>query len=254
MSRGAVLAAFDEQLRRSPRPSSGRVEREGAIVRVVGEGWSGVTWSDLDERTADRAIAAEIERFARPGKGWEWKHYSYDQPADLPLRLRAAGLLAEPTESLLVAEASVIAAATPPPAGVRIVRVGDREAVRAMLALQREVFGDEAPGLEREMIEGLAQRPASTLGLLAFANERPVAAGRIEFNPGAEFAGIWGGCTHPDWRGRGIFRALVASRAALAAERGYRWVQVDAAEMSRPILLRLGFEELAKTTPYVLPL
>jgi hypothetical protein len=40
---------------------------------------------------------------------------------------------------------------------------------------------------------------------------------------------------------------------ALAAERGYRYAQVDAAPTSRPILERLGFAELAKTTPYTYP-
>ena len=56
----------------------------------------------------------------------------------------------------------------------------------------------------------------------------------------------------PAWRGAsGIFRALVAYRAGLAAERGYRYLQVDALPASRPILQRLGFEPVASTTPYV---
>ena len=37
----------------------------------------------------------------------------------------------------------------------------------------------------------------------------------------------------------------------LAAERGLRYLQVDASPDSRPILKRLGFAELAMTTPYV---
>jgi hypothetical protein len=47
-----------------------------------------------------------------------------------------------------------------------------------------------------------------------------------------------------------VFRALVAYRAALAAARGFRHLQVDASPDSRPILRRLGFEELAMTTPF----
>jgi hypothetical protein len=48
------------------------------------------------------------------------------------------------------------------------------------------------------------------------------------------------------------FRALVAARAGIAAERGYRYLQVDASADSRPILSRLGFAVLGTTTPYVL--
>ncbi|ESU50240.1 putative acetyltransferase [Streptomyces sp. HCCB10043] len=40
-------------------------------------------------------------------------------------------------------------------------------------------------------------------------------------------------------------------RARIAAERGYRYLQVDASDMSAPILARLGFTALGTTTPYV---
>ena len=46
---------------------------------------------------------------------------------------------------------------------------------------------------------------------------------------------------------------MVAYRAALAAARGFRYLQVDAMPDSRPILKRLGFAELATTTPFMHP-
>jgi GNAT superfamily N-acetyltransferase len=72
----------------------------------------------------------------------------------------------------------------------------------------------------------------------------------VEFPEDSDFASLWGGGTVPDWRGRGVFRSLVAYRARLARERGYRYVQVDASDGSRPILQRLGFAKLAETTPF----
>jgi GNAT superfamily N-acetyltransferase len=68
--------------------------------------------------------------------------------------------------------------------------------------------------------------------------------------PGSPFAGLWGGATLREWRGRGIYRALVAWRAQLAAARGVPYLQVDASSDSAPILRHLGFHPLA-TTPYV---
>lgn len=96
MDRQAVLAAFDEQIRRHPAAEAPgeSVERDAAVVRfLAGEGGrSAVTWCALDEATADAVIAATVKRFGRLGVSeWEWKHYSYDRPADLPRRLRAAG-------------------------------------------------------------------------------------------------------------------------------------------------------------------
>ena len=86
--------------------------------------------------------------------------------------------------------------------------------------------------------------------MIAVAGDTPIAAARVEFHAGTDFASLWGGGTLAAWRGRGVFRSLVAYRAALAAARGFRYLQVDALPDSRPILKRLGFVELAMTTPF----
>ena len=82
------------------------------------------------------------------------------------------------------------------------------------------------------------------------AGNTAISAARVEFHPDTEFASLWGGGTLRAWRGRGVFRSLVAYRAALASARGFRYLQVDASPESRPILQRLGFVELATTTPF----
>jgi hypothetical protein len=43
----------------------------------------------------------------------------------------------------------------------------------------------------------------------------------------------------------------VAYRANLAAERGFRYLETDASDDSRPILERLGFTAVTTTTPWV---
>ena len=78
-----------------------------------------------------------------------------------------------------------------------------------------------------------------------------VCAGWLTLTPGSDFAGLWGGSTLAAWRGRGIYRALVAARARLARAHGVRFLQVDASDDSRPILERLGFVAITTTTPYV---
>jgi GNAT superfamily N-acetyltransferase len=87
--------------------------------------------------------------------------------------------------------------------------------------------------------------------VLAEAGTTVVCAGWIRFEQGTEFATLWGGATLPEWRRRGIYRATVAHRANVAAERGFRYLEVDASDDSRPILERLGFRAVTTTTPYV---
>ncbi|HXL96559.1 MAG TPA: GNAT family N-acetyltransferase [Streptosporangiaceae bacterium] len=256
-----VLAAFDEQLRRNPKMGPGiTVERDEQVTRILDEAadWSGVIWSDLTEDTADAVIAAQVARLGRDcvggdcvGAGWEWKHYSYDQPADLPARLLAAGFVPEPPETLLVAEIAELDLRTPPPVGIDLVPVTGRAGADAMVAVHDEVFGGSGQRIADVVLGGIADQPPSVAAVIAMAGQTPVSAGRVEFPPGGDFASIWSGGTLPAWRGRGIFRSLVAHRAALAADRGYRYLQVDALPDSRPILRRLGFAELATTTPYL---
>jgi GNAT superfamily N-acetyltransferase len=211
-----------------------------------------VTWSELDAGDADAVIVGQVARFAELSARWEWKHYSYDLPADLTDQLLAAGLTPDPPEALLVAEIADLALDVPPPAGVELQAVVDERGVDALVAVHDEVFGEDHTGLGRTLLERLADRPSSVAAVVAVAGETPIAAGRVQFNAGTEFAGLWGGGTLPAWRGRGVFRSLVAHRAALAAARGFRYLQVDASPDSGPILRRLGFVELATTTPFTL--
>ena len=86
---------------------------------------------------------------------------------------------------------------------------------------------------------------------LAEADGQVVSAGRLEIVPDTEFAGLWGGATRQQWRGKGIYRAMTAARARYARDHGVRYLQSDCTEMSRPILERSGLRRITTTTPYV---
>jgi GNAT superfamily N-acetyltransferase len=252
-----VLADYDAQVRRSTRAdlAGSAVEDLGTVVRWLappGQGLSAITWSGLDEATADAAITAQRDYFATRGEGVEWKLYDYDRPADLADRLAAAGFVPDDEELMLVAETAAIQADVVLPDGVRLVPVTDAAGVHALMAVHRHEPGsEEMSWLTDALLETLDDSRHLTEMFVAMAGDEPVSSARIEFVLGTDFAGLWGGSTVPQWRGKGIFRALVAHRANRAAARGYKYLQVDASQMSRPILKRLGFTPVASTTPYV---
>ncbi|MET7420782.1 GNAT family N-acetyltransferase [Dactylosporangium sp. NPDC005555] len=249
-----VLALFDRKIRQEPGADAGSVvEREPGIVRVVSsrDGWHGISWCDLHGLDADAVIAAQIQRFGRVGQPWEWKHYSHDRPADLPERLIAAGFEPDPVEGLLFAEVADLPLDVSLPPGTTLRPVTDAAGADLLVRVHDEVFGGDHSRIGKDLLARIADRPGSIAAAVVMAGDRPICAGRVEFHGGTEFAGLWGGGTVADWRGRGVFRALVAHRAALAAAAGYRYLQVDASADSRPILQRLGFLQLATTTPFV---
>jgi GNAT superfamily N-acetyltransferase len=212
-----ILRLFDEQMRRRAAPDH----------LFVGRGWSAVL-SPPDDGDVESLVARMREL---PGHV-EWKYYSHDGP-ELRERLLAAGLEPEAEETVVVAEAASIAP-TPPEVELRL-------ATDEFVELAAGVFGRRST------------LPDRAVAVVAVADGRPVSGGRVDFEDGVEFAGLFGGVTLPEYRGRGLYRATVARRAELARERGYRWLYSDALPTSRPILERVGFVPITTTTPFVFP-
>ncbi|KUN62836.1 GCN5 family acetyltransferase [Streptomyces canus] len=255
MDHVAVLALFDRDMREGAQPDGpgARVERVGGVVRQVAaeHGWNGVVWSDLDESSADKAIAEQIAYYTGLGREFEWKLYGHDLPFDLGQRLRAAGFTAEPEETLMIAEVADLTLDVEPPEGIRFLPVTDRTGVDLVADVHEKAFGTDSSRLRHQLLAQVQDDPDTVVAVVALAGDVPVSAARMELVPGTRFAGLWGGGTVEGWRGRGIYRALVAHRARAAVERGYRYLQVDALATSRPILERLGFEPLTITQPHV---
>lgn len=255
MDQQTVLAVFDRQLRNVVRPTldGGHFERVGPVIRCVSadpDGWSGVEWADLTEDNADAVIAEQLAYFAEQGRSIEWKYYAYDKPADLPERLRAAGLQPGEEEALMVADVDDVPD-IPAPEGIRLVNVSDEDGLRDVKAVHDAVFGgDHTP-----MIDSMRERLPSgaVVPVLALADDQPVCAARVDLHLGTDFASLWGGGTLPEWRGKGIYRAMVSHRAKLARDRGFRYLRTDALPTSRPILEKVGFTRLTTTVPYTLP-
>ncbi|MGW6270683.1 GNAT family N-acetyltransferase [Streptomyces sp. NPDC055060] len=259
MDHQAVLAAYDQQIRRGAQADSPgvRVERDGAVVRQIGAAhdWNGVHWADLDASTADAVIAEQVRYFTSHDREFEWKLHSHDRPADLADRLLAAGFVPEPPEAVMVAEAAALPQEPNLPEGVRLLPVTDAAGVRLMTRAHDIAFGEDSAGLgerlAQRVLTQLTETPDAVVAVVAMAGDEPVSSARMEFSPDTDFAGLWGGGTAPRWRGKGIYRALVAYRTRIAVERGCRYLQVDASDDSRPILRRLGFAQLSVTTPCV---
>jgi len=255
MDHAEVLALHDRDLRERARPDGpgARVERTGGVVRQVADadGWNGILWTDLDETDADAAIAEQIAYFTGLGRDFEWKLYGHDLPADLGQRLTAAGFTPEPQETLMIGEIAALALDAELPDGIRLLPATDRTGVDLVADVHERAFGTDSSRLRASLVAQLAADPDTVVAVVALAGDEPVSAARMELVPGTRFAGLWGGGTVESWRGRGIYRALVAHRTRIAADRGYRYIQVDASDQSRPILERLGLAPLTTTTPYL---
>jgi len=132
-----------------------------------------------------------------------------------------------------------------------------------IMGMEATVWGEDYSWHAEALEQEIATDPEGITVVVAEFNARDgdardddapgtvLSAGWVRYVRGTAFATLWGGSTLVEWRGRGIYKALVAYRARLAVVRGYTHLEVDASDDSRPILQRLGFVPVTTTTPYV---
>ncbi|WP_029477320.1 GNAT family N-acetyltransferase [Deinococcus frigens] len=254
-----LLSAYDAQLRQGAEMlSADSVDQDGPLWRGKFGDRGFVSYRSLEGvagQALDNLIAQTIAHYAADLQitSFEWKTRGNDIPADLPQRLSAHGLQAEDPETVMLGEANLLAQSVPLPDGVTLRRIDDQrdpypDVVRAARA-QELAFGH--PSNVDDLMR-LIEKGAGRVELwVAETPQEVVCVGRLEIIPGTEFTGLWGGGTLPEWRGRGLYRALTAARAQSALARGARYLHSDCTRFSRPILERSGMLAVMTTTPYV---
>jgi len=167
-------------------------------------------------------------------------------PADLEERLLAAG--AAPWEDGVIAM-MLCTEAPPDPEGIEVRRVRTFED----FVLAREIAWEAAEFTEEQSAEARATLPGKWeervraddgSAYLAYVGGEAIAAADVLFLPSAGI--LSGASTRPDHRGLGAFRALVRARWDDAVRRGTPALIVGAGRMSRPILERIGFTQVAE--------
>ena len=257
MSVHSLLAAYDAQLRgEAEMVGTQHWHRHGPLFRgVVGrDGFVSALGLDADEVDALVADTVAWFRDETDVRSFEWKTRGHD-PVDVTPALLAHGFEAEDLETVMAGRASALAVHVDLPDGVIVRRAGEggdlADDVRRASETSNLVFGGDAGQDWAEQAARMAREPHLVGMWLAEAPDGTVvSSGRLEVVEGTEFAGLWGGGTLAEWRGRGIYRALVAARAAAAVQLGATYLYSDCTDMSRPILERSGLERLTTTTPY----
>jgi hypothetical protein len=252
-----LLTLHDEQIRAGLArrlPPGWAQSADGPVLRAAPPSGSGFAFADdladLDVAGLDALIARTRDYFAARGQAFEWKAYGHDRP-DLADRLRRAGFAPDDVETVMVGRSADLAGSGPAPAGVRIRATTDDADLRRIAAMESDVWGVDWSRLATDLRARIDSAPDDVLVLVAEAGGAVVSAAWLVPAAGTDFGVLRGGTTTAAWRRRGIYRALVARRARHAAERGIRYLMVEASADSRPILERVGMVAVTTTTPWM---
>ena len=167
-------------------------------------------------------------------------------PADLVDRLLAEGLVRSelPVSEPLYGALALVRPPAGASEGVAARRIESFEEFQLASEITHAAFGhteEQRDGFRQAapMLYELERQDLSAT-YLAFVEGEAVGSATAVFADAAVM--LVGGATLPEARGRGCYRALVQARWDDAVRRGTPALVVQAGEMSRPILERLGFE------------
>lgn len=252
MDKAKIIALYDRDQRKEVEYPNARREVLPNLVRHVdtsdtGEGM--IIHSQLDEASVEGAIREQVAYFERIGQAFEWKVYDYDTPSDLKDRLAAYGFGVEEVEAIMVLDLDETPDILLQPVPHTVKRITDPERIGDVLAVEEQVWEEDYAALGRYLAHTLVNYPRRLSVHVVYVDEMPVSAAWIYFPAGSRFASLWGGSTLMAYRGRGLYTALLAVRVQEAKRRQVGYLTVDASQMSRPILEKLGFEVIAYSYP-----
>ena len=208
-----------------------------------------ISYFKLNEEEVDSAIESEINYFSRLNKSFEWKTYDFDTPANIGEKLIQHGFVAEESESFMVLDLDSIKSNFTE--SEICVEVSDAQGIKDAISVQEEVWGSELSVKSSYLLDLKKANPENLRVYIIYIEGKPVSSAWIVYNDNSPFAGIWGGSTIAEYRGKGYYSALLRKRINDAKQRGLKYLIIDASDMSKPIVEKHGFQFVAKTTPYI---
>ena len=224
-------------------------------------GPNSASWVRCRAQEADQVIDEVTAQFTERKLPLMWVLDPGTEPADFADYLEAHGFKPDPiapkSEVMVLPVETRFAA--PSVEGLELHDgLTDLDTFRSADAVNAEAFGGTMAPDDAAYVARLESR---RLNQLAAANRRVILAA-IDGEPAGSSglslypphgAVINGGGVRPKFRGRGIYRAMVAARLDMARETGVAGLSVWGGPMSAPILARLGFATVGWRRFYRLP-
>lgn len=254
MHKEDLLDLFDRELRIEVTIPGVKKDVYPGLVRFTRpvSGMNYVLYSRLPLQELDKAIEAQVAHFSLIPQPFTWHVYEHDQPRVLGTRLLAHGFERDAeADVILIKDLTHTPINRGEGSGIEVRRISSANELRDVASIEQACSGGDFRWLIPRLLLQMGV-PGYQSVYLAIVNDIPVGTAWVIFPPESQFASLNGGATLPDFRGRGVYSAILSARLDEAAQRGRQFAVVGAGEMSRPILLRRGFRYLTTSYDYIL--
>jgi hypothetical protein len=139
-----ILSRLDSERQTIPDPDT-TLERTQGVIRGIAKlgNRNAIVYSSFSAEESERIIESEIDYFNRLARGFEWKVYRHDEPADLLERLRQRGFTIGTEEALMILDLEALPPIlmAPFPGGITVRPVNDERAIEYFLQLETQIWG-----------------------------------------------------------------------------------------------------------------
>ncbi len=214
-------------------------------------GVGGARWS-TDE--ADAKIEEMIAYHRERNIGFTWFVSPFDTPSDLRERLERHGLIMAGDQAFMARMGlEDLDIATNPNVAVEVLDPDDDDAIEASLQIVARCFKwtiEQIDERRPSFFESLRNPriKEKSVDYLARLDGVPVAGARLELRGGIAYLG--GAATLPEYRSQKIYSTLLRRRLADAHARGFNIAAIHAEPMSRRVVSRYDFNEVARFYVY----
>ena len=247
------LIAFANEFRQPPAQGIEIIETPRCRIAIVKDypipGPNAASWIRCRPEDANQAIDEAQAVFARRGLPFMWTLDPGTEPADFARYLAARGVFPDPTAPEVAVMVLPVDRDIESPSieGLEIRdALADVETFQGSDAVNGEAFGDAPRGVTPEQRASQERRRQDQVAagnrrvLLATIDGEPAGSSGLTLFP-PHGALINGGAVREKFRGRGVYRAMLAERLRIAREAGVAGLSVWGGPMSAPILEKLGF-------------
>ena len=249
MNRDKIINLYEEYERKGANFAGYEKVCTDHVVRFIYPDKYGsfITYFNSKGCDPSKIIRDEIQYFQCLEKNFEWKIYSTDTTENIGELLVQHGFSQGEVESFLVLDLDQFRDTI---SEWVCTRVTTQQGVDDTVSVSENVWNENLSHQRQYLLNQLKLNPKFISIYCVYHEGQAVASARIEFSESSPFAGIWGGATLKEYRKKGLYQALLNVRAKEAIERGYKYLTIDASDMSRPIAEKHGFQFISKTIPY----
>lgn len=251
MNTSNLLIQYDKDLRLRIAYPEARKEITKDVVRIIRKapGMNVVTFTFANESKLHDVIHREVDYFTPMNQPFTWRVYDHDLLPTLKADLIAHGFQPDDDPAdVMVLDVKRSPAELLQPVQADIRRIEDVTGLQDVVHVLDSVWGGHNTWVNERLGSHLQIRNYLSV-YVAYVEDQPVSVAWTYF-PYGRFATLFAGSTIAEYRNRGLYTSLLATRVQEIRRRGYEFAVVETGSMSRPIVARNGFQHLTTVYDY----